>query len=103
MTEPIRIRARSRGDVTEVLVLMPHPMETGLRNDDKGTAVPAHYITSVRVSVADRTVLDARMSIAIAQDPLLGFRFRGGRAGDRIRVTWTDNTGATRSDESTIA
>jgi sulfur-oxidizing protein SoxZ len=103
MSDPIRIRARSKGEVTEVLVLMPHPMETGLRQDASGTAVPAHYITAVRVVAGGRTVLDARLSIAVSQDPLLGFRFRGGRSGERISVTWTDNRGETRTDETAIA
>jgi sulfur-oxidizing protein SoxZ len=103
MTDPIRIRARSKGDLTEVLVLMPHPMETGLRKDAAGALVEAHFITDVRVTTGGRTVLDARMSIAVSQDPLLGFRFRGGRPGDRISVTWTDNKGETRTDETVIA
>jgi sulfur-oxidizing protein SoxZ len=102
MADPIRIRARSKGDLTEVLVLMPHPMETGLRQDHSGALVQAHYITDVRVATEGRTVLDARMSIAVSQDPLLSFRFRGGRAGDRISVTWTDNKGEKRTDETRI-
>ena len=49
VAEPIRIRARHRDGLTEVLLLMPHPMETGLRKDDSGSFVAAHYITDVRV------------------------------------------------------
>jgi sulfur-oxidizing protein SoxZ len=103
MTDPIRIRARNKGEVTEVTVLMPHPMETGLRTDGSGAPLAAHYITDVRITTGGRTVLDARMSIAVAQDPLVGFRFRGGRSGERISVTWTDNKGETRTDEAVIA
>ncbi|MDV3242675.1 MAG: thiosulfate oxidation carrier complex protein SoxZ [Methylocaldum sp.] len=29
-------------------------------------------------------------------------RFRGGKTGDKIRVTWADNLGNTDSAESTI-
>jgi sulfur-oxidizing protein SoxZ len=103
MTDPIRIRARAKGEVTEVTVLMPHPMETGLRKDASGALVAPHYITDVRITTGGRTVLAARMSIAVAQDPLVGFRFRGGRSGERIIVTWTDNKGETRTDEAVIA
>jgi sulfur-oxidizing protein SoxZ len=77
-------------------------METGLRKDDRGTLVEAHYITDVRIATAGRTVLEARMSIAVSQDPLLSFRFKGGRAGERISVTWRDNKGDKRSDETLI-
>lgn len=102
-TSPIRIRARLREDVTEVHVLMPHPMETGLRADAGGQLVAAHHITDVQVNVAGRLVLSARMSMAVSQDPLLSFRFRGGRVGERLSVAWTDSRGERRTDEISIS
>ena len=36
MPDPIRIRAQLKDGITEVHVLMPHPMETGMRQDDAG-------------------------------------------------------------------
>ncbi len=103
MPEPIRIRARTKGDVVDVVVLAPHPMETGMRTNPAAQLVPAHHITRLRVDIGGRTVLESRMTIAVAKDPLLAFRYRGARAGDPIRVTWVDNRGQTRTDESTIA
>jgi sulfur-oxidizing protein SoxZ len=103
VADPIRIRAKTKDAVTEVLVLMPHPMETGLRKNDAGALIDAHYITDVRIAVAGRSVLEARMSMAVSRDPLVSFRFRGGQAGDRISVTWTDNKGDQRTDETVIA
>jgi sulfur-oxidizing protein SoxZ len=103
VADRIRIRARLSGDVTEVLILMPHPMETGLRKDASGAVPPAHYITDVHVVAGNRTVLQARMSMAMSQDPLLSFRFRGGSVGERVAATWTDNQGDTRTDEALIA
>jgi sulfur-oxidizing protein SoxZ len=100
---PIRIRARLREGLTEVHVLMPHPMETGLRADAAGHVVAAHHITDVQISVAGRPALTARMSMAVSQDPLLSFRFRGGQVGDRVSVAWTDNQGGQRSDEVSIS
>ncbi len=102
MSEPIRIRARLKGNVTEVMVLMPHPMETGLRVASTGIAAPAHFITDVQVWAGQRNVLSARLGIAVSRDPLLTFRFRGGTVGERIRVTWKDNRGEQRSDEALI-
>ena len=100
---PIRIRAKAKEGGTEVLVLMPHPMETGLGTDDAGMRPAAHFITDVRVWCEDRVVMEAKLSIAVAKDPLLSFRFRGGRAGDRIRVMWRDNTGDERTDEARVS
>lgn len=106
MADPIRIRARHRGGLTEVMVLMPHAMETGLRQEPAGSFVPAHYITEVLVALVgaagQRTVLEARMSNAVSRDPLLSFRFRGGQPGERLRVTWLDNLGLRRSDDVAI-
>jgi sulfur-oxidizing protein SoxZ len=100
MSEPIRIRARLKSDLTEVTLLMPHPMETGLRVDPSGSAVPAHYITEVDVWAGQRKVFSARLSIAVSRDPLLSFRFRGGAVGEPIRATWRDSRGEQRSGEA---
>ena len=102
MTERIRIRARVTDGVAEVVLLMPHPMETGLRKDAAGAVIPAHYITDVKASVGERLVMQARMSIAVSADPLLSFRFRDAKPGDRIRVSWQDNAGEHRLDEEAI-
>ncbi len=103
MAEPSRIRAQVKDGVTEVHVLMIHPMETGFRKDDAGNVVPAHYITDVEISLAGRLVLSATLSRAVAEDPLLYFRIRGGRAGDKIVVAWIDTAGDRRTDEGTVA
>jgi sulfur-oxidizing protein SoxZ len=102
-TSPIRIRARLRDGLTEVHVLMPHAMETGLRVDAAGQLVAAHHITDVQIDVAGRPMLTARMSMAVSQDPLLTFRCRGARAGDRVSVSWTDTRGEQRTDEVSIS
>jgi sulfur-oxidizing protein SoxZ len=103
MSQAIRIRAQLKGEITEAVILMPHPMETGLRHNSHGALLPAHHITDMRASVNGRTVLEARLTMAMSQDPLLRFRFRGAAVGDRINVSWTDNQGQRRSDESAIA
>ena len=103
MGTPIRIRARAALGQTDVTLLMPHPMETGMRKDDGGQFVPAHFITDLQVTAAGRVVLQARLSQAVSRDPLLSFRYRGGQAGDRLQVRWTDSRGDQRSDEVIVA
>jgi sulfur-oxidizing protein SoxZ len=99
---PIRIRARLADGVADVQILMLHPMETGMRQDEAGQLVPAHHITDVVVTLAERTVFSARMSIAVSRDPLLAFRVSGARAGQRLRVVWSDSRGQARSEEAVI-
>ena len=96
------IRARLHNGVAEVQLLVPHPMETGMRTDSNGQLAPAHHITRLQASVGERLVFSAQMSIAVSRDPLLAFRFRGARPGDRLRVAWADNRGSGRVDEAVI-
>ncbi len=42
MAEPIKIRAQIQGDITDIRILLQHPMETGQRKDERGQAVAAH-------------------------------------------------------------
>jgi len=102
MAEPMRIRAQLKDGVTEVHVLMPHPMETGFRKDEAGRPIGAHYITDVQISLDGRTVLGATLSRAVSQDPLLYFRIQGGRADQTLRVDWIDTLGERRTDEAKI-
>lgn len=103
MADPMRIRASAKGDVVEVKVLMRHDMETGQRKDSSGKPIPAHFIKTLVAKWNDKIVLDMLMGVAISKDPFLSFKFKGGAKGDKIAITWTDNTGDSRTDEATIA
>ena len=102
MADPMRIRAAARDGVVNVKVLMGHEMETGQRKDASGKLVPPHFIQSVRATYQGKVVLSAQWGPAVAKNPFLEFTFKGGRKGDKIIVTWEDNKGESRTDESTI-
>lgn len=102
MADPMKIRASLVGDSTEVKVLMSHEMETGQRKDAQGLTIPAWFIQNVTVTHGDKTVLSAQWGTAIAKNPFLAFKFKGGAKGDKITVSWVDNHGDKRTDETTI-
>jgi sulfur-oxidizing protein SoxZ len=102
MAAPIRIRIRRKDGITEVTVLLLHPMETGMRRNAAGRTIPAHYITDATVSLEGRTILEAQLSIAVSKDPLLTFRMNGGTPGETIRVAWRDNRGEQQQAEAVI-
>ena len=102
MPDPMKIRANVVGDSTEVKVLMSHEMETGQRKDAKGEVIPAWFIQNVSATWNDKTVLSAQWGTAVAKNPFVSFRFKGGVKGDRITVTWTDNRGDKRTDTAVI-
>jgi sulfur-oxidizing protein SoxZ len=103
MADPMKIRASAAGDSTEVKVLMSHEMETGQRKDAQGQTIPAWFIQNVVVTWNGRTVLSAQWGTAVAKNPFLSFKFKGGAKGDKIAITWTDNRGDKRTDEAVIA
>ena len=103
MADPMKIRANVVGDSTEVKVLMSHEMETGQRKDAQGKTIPAWFIQNVTVAHNGKPVLNAQWGPAIAKNPFLSFKFKGGAKGDKVIITWVDNRGEKRTDEATIA
>lgn len=103
MGDQIKIRAQIQGDVTEVRILMQHPMETGQRKDDKGQTLQAQFIQSFTVSLNGKPIIDGQLNTSISRNPLFSFKVRGVKGGDKLAVTWADNTGDKRQDEITIA
>lgn len=102
MADPMRIRAQMVAGRVEVRVLMAHEMETGLRKDNNGNLVPAWFIQTVAVAHNGRNVLNAQWGTGVSKNPFLHFRFAGGKPGDKVSVTWTDNKGDKRTDEVAI-
>jgi sulfur-oxidizing protein SoxZ len=102
MGNPMKIRAASKDGVTEVKVLMNHVMETGLRKDPAGAFIPALFITEVTAKLNDKVVMQAQWSGAVAKNPFLGFKVKGGAPGDKVSVSWVDGSGDTRTDEATV-
>ena len=101
MPDPMRIRATVKDGKVDVRVLMSHQMETGQRKDAKGV-VPAWFIQNVIATHNGHTVLSAQWGPSISQNPYLNFRFSGGKTGEKVSITWTDNRGEKRTDEATI-
>ncbi|MES2946327.1 MAG: thiosulfate oxidation carrier complex protein SoxZ [Pseudomonadota bacterium] len=103
MSEPMRIRAQAQGDKTTVRVLVAHEMESGQRKDSAGKTVPAWFIQSISASWNGKTVMSAQWGTAVSKNPFLQFSFKGGKAGEKIVLSWVDNHGERRSDEALIA
>ena len=101
-TRPMRIRATEKDGVTEVKVLMSHIMETGQRKGSDGNVVPAHFIDLVEAKCNDKTVMTAQWGPAVSRDPYLSFKFKGGKKGDKVSISWKDNKGESRTDTAEI-
>jgi sulfur-oxidizing protein SoxZ len=102
MADPMKIRATLQGDVADVRVLMAHPMETGQRKDASGKLVPMHFIQAITAQLNGKTVFSADVSQAVSRNPVFAFKVKGAKAGDKLSITWQDNTGDKRTDEIVI-
>ena len=103
MANSIKIRAKLKGDATEVKALMSHPMETGLRKDKKtGDVIPAHFIQEVVCTWKDKEVMKALWSGGVSKNPYIAFKLAGAAKGDTVRLAWTDNQGKSDSAEAEI-
>jgi len=104
MGEPIKIKAKIKGDVCEVKALMPHPMESGVRIDaDTGEAVPKHYIEEVICKHNGNIVTTAYWGTAVSKNPYLAFAFKGAKVGDKLEISWKDNKGDTSAAEEVLS
>ncbi|MFC5523609.1 thiosulfate oxidation carrier complex protein SoxZ [Polaromonas jejuensis] len=103
MSDPMRIRAQAQGDKVTARVLVSHEMESGQRKDAAGKIVPAWFIQSISATCNGKTVMSAQWGTAVSKNPFVQFSFRGGKAGDKLAVSWVDNRGDKRTDEAVIS
>lgn len=104
MAELMKIRTKLVDGSAHIVALIIHPMETGQRKDPRtGEAYPAHFIQNVTATINDKPVLVAQWGPAISKNPLLGFRVKGAKAGDKLVIAWEDNKGEKARSETTIA
>ena len=103
MADQIKIRATVQSDLTDIRILMQHPMETGQRKDEKGQSLPINFIQTFRVSHNGQLLIDGQLNTSVSKNPLFAFKARGIKQGDKLSVSWADNLGERRSDEITVA
>jgi len=103
MAGAMKARARVKGDITEIRVLMNHPMETGQRKNSSGQRIPMHFIQNITVKVNGKTVIEGQTSQAVSRNPVFSFRVKGAKAGDKVEVSWLDNKGETNKTEAAVA
>jgi len=99
----MRIRAKAENGKVTVRVLMSHEMESGQRKDSAGKVIPAWHINEVAASLNGKVVMTADWGPAVSKNPFLQFNVKGGKAGDKVAITWKDTKGDSRTDEATVS
>ncbi len=99
----IKMRAQLKGDVTEVKMLMSHPMETGRRKNDLDETVPAQFIQLVTLTLNGTPVMQAQWGTGISKNPYLTLHLKNSKVGDIVAVTWHDNLGASGTAQIAVS
>jgi len=102
MADTMKMRAQLKGGVTEVKVLIGHPMETGRRKNDLGEFIPANFVQLVNASLNGKLVFEVQWGTGISKNPYLTFHLNHAKVGDLVVVTWTDNHGKTGAGEIAV-
>jgi len=98
-----KMKIKKGGDGHDVLCLVKHPMETGLRKDKKtGKVIPAHFIEVMAFQLNGTTVAEALLGQGVSMNPLIGINVIGAKSGDKITVSWNDNMGEAGAAEATV-
>lgn len=103
MAGAMKARAVLKDGITDIRVLMNHPMETGQRKDSSGKVIPMHFIQNLTVKVNGKTVIEGQISQAVSRNPVFSFRVKGGKSGDKVEISWLDNKGDTNKTETAVA
>jgi sulfur-oxidizing protein SoxZ len=103
MASTIRVRATANGDITEVQALIQHPMDSGFVKDAKGELIPAHFIQELKFEHNGKDVFVADWGPAVSKDPYVKFNFKGAKKGDDLKISWTDNKGASDTTTAKIS
>jgi sulfur-oxidizing protein SoxZ len=102
MASTIRVRAVAGAETTEVQALIQHPMDSGFVKDTKGELIPPHFIQQLSFEHDGKKVFLANWGPAVSKDPYVKFSFKGAKKGDELKISWTDNKGASDSTTAKI-
>ncbi|MEI7680762.1 MAG: thiosulfate oxidation carrier complex protein SoxZ [Betaproteobacteria bacterium] len=90
-----------RGDQIEIRIAIQHPMETGYRVEDNGTAITKNVINKLVCRYNGAEVFRAEMGSGISANPYLSFFIVAAASGE-LRFDWVDDAGVAGSERSAI-
>lgn len=105
MADPIRMKAKLKNGVTTVKAIIRHPMERGgtVSNEEGETkTVAPKFIQTIKIDHNGTAIASADWSAGVSENPFYEFKLNGAAKGDKIKLTWTDNTGESLSGEVAV-
>ena len=90
-----------KGEVVQIKTLISHVMETGLRKDQAGNAIPRKIINKFTCEFNGKPVFSVDIEPAVAANPYLQFAAKVEESGT-FKFTWVDDDGAVTTAEEKI-
>ncbi len=47
-------------------------------------------------------MVDGQIATSVSRNPVFGFKMKGAKIGDKVVVSWVDNKGDKRTDETAV-
>ena len=95
VTPTIRVKSPTeakRDSVVEIMTLISHPMDTGLRKDKEGKVIPRKIINKFLCIYNDELVFSADLHEAISANPLIQFHLVAKNSGT-LEFIWHEDGG----------
>jgi sulfur-oxidizing protein SoxY len=89
--------------VTELKIIILHPMRTGRSKNDDGQLLPAHFMQLMQVVLNGQVIVDAQTGTGISRNPYFTFYIQEAKLGDVIAVNWQDNLGYEGHGQVTVS
>ncbi len=90
-------------NITELKIIILHPMRTGRSKNDDGQLMPAHFMQLMQVVLNGQVIVDAQTGTGISRNPYFTFYVASAKPGDVIAVNWQDNLGYEGHGEVTVS
>lgn len=103
MNSSIKIRSQRLDDMTEIKLLISHPMENG-RNRDAltGELIPAHFIRELNIDLNGSRIMTINLGQSMSKNPFFSFHLKNAHSSGQLRVHWNDNLGDNDSAEYSL-
>jgi len=96
----MKIKAKEKGGVVKVKAMFKSLMAD--KEEAEKKKIKAEYITQIVAKHNDKIVFEVSTSGFMAENPLFKFQFKGGKKGEKLEITTTDNHGKTKTGSKKI-
>jgi sulfur-oxidizing protein SoxZ len=95
MNNTISVKAEYLNNTAKIKMLIRHVMETGQRQNEDGTYIPADFIKKIQVikKTNNQVIFSVDIGPSISKDPLIAFKTKNLNKGDAFIIMWEDYQG----------